>query len=164
DLARRRHPRHRAGEAAGGPRRADRGRPSRRAGPRGGADRRDRRARARHGGGRHLMVLAASSIHVTVEEVAAALALVAVAAIASRPWHAGLEEDIGIAVVRSLIQLTAIGYVITLIFDEDSFLLVLALLTVMVVFGAFTARKRAKGVPDSFWPLLGSLAVAAAAT
>jgi Uncharacterised protein family (UPF0014) len=56
------------------------------------------------------------------------LALVAVAAIASRSWHAGLEEDIGIAVVRSLIQLTAIGYVITLIFDEDSFLLVLVLL------------------------------------
>jgi putative ABC transport system permease protein len=110
------------------------------------------------------VTLAASSIHVTVGEVAAALALVAVAAIASRSWHAGLEEDIGIAVVRSLIQLTAIGYLITLIFDEDSFLLVLALLTVMVVFGAFTARKRAKGVPDAFWPLLGSLAVAAAAT
>ncbi|HSD25434.1 MAG TPA: iron export ABC transporter permease subunit FetB [Solirubrobacterales bacterium] len=111
-----------------------------------------------------IIPLAAASIHVTVGEVAAALALVAVAAIASRSWHAGLEEDIGIAVVRSLIQLTAIGYVITLIFDQDSFLLVLALLTVMVVFGAFTARQRAKGVPDSFWPLLGSLAVAAAAT
>jgi len=111
-----------------------------------------------------MVPLAASSIHVTVGEVAAALALVAVAAIASRSWHAGLEEDIGIAVVRSLIQLTAIGYVITLIFDQDSFLLVLALLTVMVGFGAFTARQRAKDVPDSFWPLLGSLAVAAAAT
>jgi putative ABC transport system permease protein len=111
-----------------------------------------------------MIPLAASSIHVTVGEVAAALALVAVAAIASRSWHAGLEEDIGIAVVRSLIQLTAIGYVITLIFDQDSFLLVLVLLTVMVVFGAFTARKRAKEVPDSFWPLLGSLAVAAVAT
>jgi len=111
-----------------------------------------------------MVPLAASSIHVTVGEVAAALALVAVAAIASRSWHAGLEEDIGIAVVRSLIQLTAIGYVITLIFAQDSFLLVLALLTVMVGFGAFTARQRAKDVPDSFWPLLGSLAVAAAAT
>jgi putative ABC transport system permease protein len=108
--------------------------------------------------------LAASSIHVTVGEVAAALALVAIAAIASRAWHAGLEEDIGVAVVRSLIQLTAIGYVITIIFDQDSFLLVVVLLTVMVVFGAFTARRRAKGVPDSLWPLMISLGVAAAAT
>jgi putative ABC transport system permease protein len=108
--------------------------------------------------------LAASSIDVSLGEVAAALALVAVAAIASRSWHAGLEEDIGIAVVRSFIQLTAIGYVITVIFDEDSFVLVLALIAVMVLFGAFTARQRARGVPAAFWPLLASLGVAAAAT
>jgi putative ABC transport system permease protein len=108
--------------------------------------------------------LAASSIDVSLGEVAAALALVAVAAIASRSWHAGLEEDIGIAVVRSFIQLTAIGYVITVIFDEDSFVLVLALIAVMVVFGAFTARGRARGVPGAFWPLLVSLSVAATAT
>jgi UDP-glucose/iron transport system permease protein len=110
------------------------------------------------------LLLAASSIHVTLGEVAAALALVAIAAIASRSWHAGLEEDIGIAVVRSAVQLIAIGYVITLIFDEDSFALVLALIVVMVVFGALTAQRRAKGVPGAFWPLLASLAVAAAAT
>jgi len=110
------------------------------------------------------VILAASSIHVTVGDVAAALALVAIAAIASRSWQAGLEEDIGIAVVRSFVQLTAIGFVITVIFDQDSALLVLALITVMVVFGAFTARHRARQVPNSFWPLLVSLAVAAAAT
>jgi putative ABC transport system permease protein len=97
------------------------------------------------------VIVAVSSIHVTIGEVAAALALVAIAAIASRAWHADLEEDIGIAVVRSLIQLTAIGYVITLIFDQDSAWLVLALITVMVVFGAFTARSRAKQVPNAFW-------------
>ena len=111
-----------------------------------------------------MLPLAASSIHVTLGEVAAALALVAIAAVASRSWQAGLEEDIGIAVVRSFVQLTAIGYVITVIFDEDSFALVLVLIVVMVVFGAFTARHRAKGVPGAFWPLLVSLAVAAAAT
>jgi len=108
--------------------------------------------------------LAASSIHVDTGQVAAALALVAIAAIASRSWHAGLEEDIGIAVVRSFIQLTAIGYVITVIFNEDSFALVVALISVMVVFGAFTARSRAKQVPGAFGPLLVSLGVAAVAT
>jgi putative ABC transport system permease protein len=108
--------------------------------------------------------LAASSIHIDPGQVAAALALVAVAAIASRSWHAGLEEDIGIAVIRSFIQLTAIGYVITVIFDEDSFALVVGLISVMVVFGAFTARSRAKQVPNAFWPLLVSLGVAAVST
>jgi putative ABC transport system permease protein len=108
--------------------------------------------------------IAATSIHVTVGEVVGALALVAIAAIASRVWHAGLEEDIGIAVLRSFIQLTAIGYVITVIFKQDSFALVVALITVMVVFGAFTARSRASQVPNAFWPLLISLAVAATVT
>ena len=42
--------------------------------------------------------------------------------------------------MRSFIQLIAIGYVIQLIFDEDSLALVMALIAVMVVFGAFTAR------------------------
>ncbi|MGZ5326549.1 MAG: ABC transporter permease, partial [Solirubrobacterales bacterium] len=65
---------------------------------------------------------------------------------------------------RAFIQLSAIGYVITLIFDQDSLWLVLALIVVMVVFGAFTARGRAKQVPGAFWPLLIALAVAGATT
>jgi putative ABC transport system permease protein len=105
-----------------------------------------------------------STIDISLGEVAAALVLVAIAIVASRWQHAGLEEDIGIAVVRSFIQLTAIGYVITVIFDEDDIALVVALIAVMVIFGAFTARHRAEQVPDAFWPLLGALAVAATAT
>jgi putative ABC transport system permease protein len=105
-----------------------------------------------------------SSIEISLGEVAAALVLVGVAVVASRWNRAGLEEDIGIAVVRSFIQLTAIGYVIQLIFDEDSLALVVALIAVMVVFGAFTARHRAERVPDAFWPLLGALALAATGT
>ena len=60
------------------------------------------------------------------------------------------------------VQLTAIGYAIKLIFDADTIWLVLALLAVMVLFGALTARSRAKKVPDAFWPLLIALALAGA--
>jgi UDP-glucose/iron transport system permease protein len=105
-----------------------------------------------------------STIDVSLGEVAAALVLVVVAVVASRWQHAGLEEDIGVAVVRSFIQLTAIGYVIDVIFEEDDIALVVALISVMVIFGAFTARQRAQRVPDAFWPLLGALSVAAAST
>jgi putative ABC transport system permease protein len=105
-----------------------------------------------------------STIDISLGEVAAALVLVAIAIVASRWQHAELEEDIGIAVLRSFIQLTAIGYVITVIFDEDDIGLVVALIAVMVIFGAFTARHRAEQVPDAFWPLLGALAVAATTT
>src|SRR5262249_10864449 len=112
DLDRGGHARPGTGKTAGRFRGPNRRRPGRRAGPDRRRPRRTTRSRPR--GRRHVSVqVAASSIQVTIGEVAAALALVAIAAIASRSWHAGLEEDIGIAVVRSFIQLTAIGYVIT---------------------------------------------------
>ena len=86
-----------------------------------------------------------TSIHVTLGEVAATLVLVGLAVAVSFWRKADLEKDIGIAVARSAIQLTAIGYV-------------------MVVFGAFTAQQRAKLVPHAFWPLLVALAIAGATT
>jgi putative ABC transport system permease protein len=66
--------------------------------------------------------------------------------------------------MRSFVQLTAIGYVIKLIFDADSFVFVIALLAVMVVFGTLTARSRARSVPRAFWPLFTALALAGATT
>jgi hypothetical protein len=50
-----------------------------------------------------------TSIHVTLGEVLAALALVAVAVAVSAWQGIRLESDIAVAVVRSFIQLTAIG-------------------------------------------------------
>ena len=105
-----------------------------------------------------------SSIHVELWQVAASLVLVAIAAAISRWQEADLERDILVATVRSIIQLTLVGYAIKLIFDVDSIWLVVALLAVMVLFGALTARSRAKSVPDAFWPLLITLSVAAATT
>ncbi len=105
-----------------------------------------------------------SSIHVSLGEVAATLVLVALAVAVSFWRRADLEADIGIAVVRSAIQLTAIGYVIKFIFDQDSLWFVVLLIAIMVVFGAFTAQRRARHVPNAFWPLLLALAVAGATT
>jgi putative ABC transport system permease protein len=105
-----------------------------------------------------------AAIHVTLWQVAASLSLVLVAAAISRWRQADLERDIAVATVRSMIQLTLVGYAIKLIFEADTFWLVLALLVVMVFFGALTARGRAKGVPEAFGPLLVALSVAAAST
>ena len=104
------------------------------------------------------------SIDVSLVEVAGALVLVAVALLVSLWQRADLERDIGISVARAFVQLTAIGYVIQLIFDEDNLFFVIALIAVMVVFGALTARNRARRVPGAFWPLLGALAVAGSST
>ncbi len=103
-------------------------------------------------------------IHLGIGQVAASLSLVAVAALVSIWQRTDLEGDIAIATVRSFVQLTAIGYVIKVIFDQNNLAFVAALLAVMVLFGAVTARHRAKRVPHAFWSLLLALALAGATT
>jgi len=105
-----------------------------------------------------------SPIDVTPTEVASSLVLVAIAIAVSRWRRAELEADLAVAVLRSFVQLTAVGYVIQAIFDSDSLLLVAALLAVMVTFGTFTARGRAKGVPRALVPVGLALTVAAVTT
>ena len=105
-----------------------------------------------------------SPIDVTPTEVASSLVLVAIAIAVSRWRRAELEADLAVAVLRSFVQLTAVGYVIQAIFDSDSLLLVAALLAVMVAFGTVTARGRAKEVPRALVPVALALTVAAVTT
>jgi putative ABC transport system permease protein len=105
-----------------------------------------------------------SSIDVSLGQVAATLALVAIAVAVSVWQKVDLERDIGIAVVRSFIQLSAVGLVINAIFEQDQLVFVIALISAMVLFGAFTARNRARLVPGAFWPLLIALATAGGLT
>jgi putative ABC transport system permease protein len=105
-----------------------------------------------------------STLDVSLGEVAASIVLVALAAAVSLWRRAELEADLGLAVLRSFLQLTAVGYVIQAIFDSDSLWLVALLLAGMVAFGTFTARGRARAVPGATWPIAIALASAAATT
>jgi putative ABC transport system permease protein len=105
-----------------------------------------------------------TGIEVTLGEVAASLALVAIAAAVSFSRRTGLESDIAWAAGRSFVQLMAIGFVINAIFDSESLGLSVALLAVMVVFGAFTAGQRATKVPGSTRASAAGLLVAAVTT
>jgi len=102
--------------------------------------------------------------NISLGEVAASLVLVAIAAAVSLWRRVELEGDLGIAVLRSFLQLTAVGYVIQAIFDSDSLWLVTALLGVMVAFGTLTAQRRARSVPGAWIPLALALGCAAAVT
>ena len=105
-----------------------------------------------------------ATVDITLGEVGAALALVAIAAAVSLWRRAELESDLGIAVLRSFLQLSAVGYVIQAIFDSDSLWLVALLLAAMVAFGAATARSRAKAVPGALGPIVLALSLAAGIT
>ena len=105
-----------------------------------------------------------TSVQVTLGEVAAALALAAVAVAVSAFERARLEGEIAVAAARAFVQLSAVGYVVKVVFDQDRLVFVVALLAVMTLVGALTARRRARTVPGAFWPLLVALAIAATGT
>jgi putative ABC transport system permease protein len=92
------------------------------------------------------------------------LGLVAVAVVLSLYQRLDLEKDIGIAVVRSFVQLAAIGYVIDYVFGLESLGAVALLLAGMVLFASWTTARRASGVPASFAVAAGAIGVAAVAT
>jgi putative ABC transport system permease protein len=85
---------------------------------------------------------------VTFGDVALSLLLV-VAAIAVSRWRAvGLEGDMGIATVRSFVQLVAVGYVLDYVFKGHGWLTTFAL-AVMIITAALTSGGRARRVPAS---------------
>jgi putative ABC transport system permease protein len=95
-------------------------------------------------------------------QIAAASALVLLAMAVSLWRRAGLEAGLAEAAVRSLVQLSLVGLVIGAVLDSGEVALTVALLGVMVVIAALTARGRARRVPGAFGPLLGALAAATA--
>ena len=103
------------------------------------------------------------SLH-TVGSALLTLALVAVAVGLSLYERLGLERDIGIAVVRSFVQLSAIGYVIDYVFGLESLGAVVLLLAGMVLFAGWTSARRARGVPRALPVAAVAVGVAAVAT
>jgi putative ABC transport system permease protein len=85
----------------------------------------------------------------TVGSAQLTLTLVAVAVAISRYQKLDLEKDIGIAVVRSFIQLTAIGFMISLIFSLKNLTYVMLLLVGMVLFASWTSSRRGKGITQT---------------
>src|SRR5215210_1699732 len=100
----------------------------------------------------------------TVGSALLTLGLVAVAVALSLYERLDLEKDIGVAVVRSFVQLAAIGYVIDFIFGLEDIGVVALLLAGMVLFAAWTSARRAGDVPRAFLVAAVAVGVAAVAT
>jgi putative ABC transport system permease protein len=100
----------------------------------------------------------------TVASALLALSLVAAAIAISRYQRLDLERDIATTVVRSFVQLTAVGYAIDLIFGLDSLLYVFLLLAGMVTFASWTSAGRGEGVSGAYAISAVAIGVAAAAT
>jgi putative ABC transport system permease protein len=78
-----------------------------------------------------------------------ALILVGLAMGISRWQRLDLEKDMLVAVVRSFIQLIAIGYALQFIFDANHPFWTLLVIGVMIGVGGYTAGQRGRHVPRS---------------
>jgi putative ABC transport system permease protein len=82
-----------------------------------------------------------------VLQVACGIAFVAVAAGLAWRLELGLTREIAIAAVRAIVQLTAVGALIALVFEYD--VLAIAFVAGMVVTAALTSGGRIKGIPHA---------------
>jgi putative ABC transport system permease protein len=108
--------------------------------------------------------LSVAGSHFSFVNVAVAVVMVGVAVGLSRWRRLDLERDIVVASIRAFVQLMAIGYVIDLIFRSRSTPAVLAMLTAMVGFAAFTSGQRFKGLPGRYWIALAAIGLSSLAT
>lgn len=87
------------------------------------------------------------------------LGFVGLAAIVSKYQELGLEKDLAVGVIRTIIQLTAIGYILAYIFASQHVIYILLMLTMMVSVAAINAAKRGKGIPGAQWIVLIGIGV-----
>ncbi len=81
-------------------------------------------------------------IHISLLELMAAAALVAIAAIISYFLRLKMEKDILIATARAFIQLMAVGYILDWIFNLNKWYLVTAWLLLMIGIASYNAMRR----------------------
>lgn len=92
------------------------------------------------------------------------ISFVVVAIAVSRWQKADLEKDLGIATVRSFIQLILIGYALEFVFAQDNALWTLGILAIMTIVASTTAGNRAEAIPNATRIAMISIGVGSALT
>ncbi|WP_449540330.1 ABC transporter permease [Ferdinandcohnia sp. Marseille-Q9671] len=82
-----------------------------------------------------------------------ALVFVLIPIFLSKTFKLGLEKDTTIAVVRSIIQLFAVGYILKFVFDSESIIYILLMVVVMIVAATLNARKKGKSIEGITWKI-----------
>lgn len=79
------------------------------------------------------------------------LLFVLIPLILSKTLHLGLERETLIATIRSIIQLLAVGYILKFVFESDSILYILLMITLMIVAATLNARKKGQNIKGITW-------------
>lgn len=71
----------------------------------------------------------------------------------SKALHLQLEKDITIATIRAIVQLFAVGYVLTFVFEAESMVYIVLMVTLMIVVATLNARKKGLWIHGITWKL-----------
>lgn len=75
----------------------------------------------------------------------------------SKTLNLGLERDVIIATVRAIIQLLAVGYILTFVFDGDHPAYMLIMILIMITTATLNARKKGKHIKGITWKLVATI-------
>lgn len=75
----------------------------------------------------------------------------------SKTFRLGLEKDTTIAVVRSVIQLFAVGYILKFVFDAESIIYIFLMVAVMMIAATQNIRKKGKAIQGITWKVAVTL-------
>ncbi|NER04203.1 MAG: ABC transporter permease, partial [Okeania sp. SIO3C4] len=97
-------------------------------------------------------------IQLTITDIAMALGLIAIAIGLSAWQKLGLEWQLLIATIRTIVQLIFVGYVLEIVFDNKQPWLVVAMITIMLTVASVVARNRiSKKIPRLLPLVWGSI-------
>lgn len=89
----------------------------------------------------------------TYSSLSLTLLFVFIPLILSKTLKLGLERDTIIATIRSVIQLLAVGYLLNFIFNSESTLYMLLMITLMIFAATMNARKKGGNIPGITWKI-----------
>ncbi|MBS7345438.1 MAG: iron export ABC transporter permease subunit FetB [Caryophanon sp.] len=73
--------------------------------------------------------------------------------ILSKALHLGLEKDIFIATARSTVQLLAVGYILSFVFEAESAIFMVLMVSLMIVVATLNARKKGRWLRGITWKI-----------
>lgn len=84
--------------------------------------------------------------------------------ILSKTLKLGLEKDVLVATVRSIIQLLIVGYVLKFVFDANSPIYMLLMIALMITTATLNARKKGSQIKGITWKIALTLCTVEAVT
>ncbi len=98
---------------------------------------------------------------ITWTDVMASLVLMILALAMIRWWKIGLEKTLLIGTVRTFVQLSLMGYVLTFFFRQERWEFMVGLVTIMILIAAWEGYRRQESIkiPNYFLILSGSMVV-----